>query len=717
MCVRRRRLVRRRRRGSAGDGRERRGRALGRVPLGCAAEARVQQDRWLGRLCGLAACAGRHSRGKGSRMAMPVEGRGGTRGRCDPVDGRVGMVCCRVTRAAEAQSRVVGEGERGREESEAAERAFAARQLEPSPRRLRRKPASPSPGSLVLHGSSFRREPVLASSSSRTPAHPTSAPPPFPPSPRHDLPPPPRPRLFPIARSPPALASTTSDTPTEVHPRPFGTHTRLGRGPRARGGDDEADCGERGGELELCAEAHDGGGQDRGGQQSTGQLSRGIAARERPPQEEPAASTEHLLSLSPLDPPADPPSPSPAATMSLVVPEAHVQFQHILRLLNTNVDGKRKIMVRPPPSPPTPPRRERPRASELTPRSLRAVRPDRDQGCRSPLRQPRLQEGRRRPDQAVRSPPSPSRRTRWGPLVPCTLTDSTPPSPYPPSFTLLDRRAPPCSTLTVPTTSRLSTPTSLSSSTPPGATSSTAPVSSTRTSLSASSRSCRTRDSSRSRTGSSTGRRTSSTASTATSCRTSLTRRCARTSSASRRCPIFCARRCRSRAEPVADALLPHLLPCSLPDPQPPRSPHLLGPPCSVRPPFPPVECAVQDTKTTASSARTPSLTLSFTPSLPLSTPAAASTRRRPAAAARPLVSGAQGLLSSSQEPNLTFLPSLSSLLFPPSPFAPTARRSNRLFATCWHSAARGSGWTAGTGLQRRAAAFGHESCALSFSQ
>ena len=30
--------------------------------------------------------------------------------------------------------------------------------------------------------------------------------------------------------------------------------------------------------------------------------------------------------------------------MSLVVPEAHVQFQHILRLLNTNVDGKHKIM-------------------------------------------------------------------------------------------------------------------------------------------------------------------------------------------------------------------------------------------------------------------------------------------------------------------------------------------------------------------------------------
>ncbi|KAG6369674.1 ribosomal protein S13/S18-domain-containing protein [Boletus reticuloceps] len=30
--------------------------------------------------------------------------------------------------------------------------------------------------------------------------------------------------------------------------------------------------------------------------------------------------------------------------MSLVVPEAHQQFQHILRLLNTNVDGKRKVM-------------------------------------------------------------------------------------------------------------------------------------------------------------------------------------------------------------------------------------------------------------------------------------------------------------------------------------------------------------------------------------
>ncbi|KAF4567684.1 hypothetical protein EYR40_006688 [Pleurotus pulmonarius] len=30
--------------------------------------------------------------------------------------------------------------------------------------------------------------------------------------------------------------------------------------------------------------------------------------------------------------------------MSLVVPEQHQQFQHILRLLNTNVDGKRKVM-------------------------------------------------------------------------------------------------------------------------------------------------------------------------------------------------------------------------------------------------------------------------------------------------------------------------------------------------------------------------------------
>ncbi|THH15471.1 hypothetical protein EW146_g5011 [Bondarzewia mesenterica] len=34
----------------------------------------------------------------------------------------------------------------------------------------------------------------------------------------------------------------------------------------------------------------------------------------------------------------------PPFTMSLVLPEAHQQFQHILRLLNTNVDGKRKIM-------------------------------------------------------------------------------------------------------------------------------------------------------------------------------------------------------------------------------------------------------------------------------------------------------------------------------------------------------------------------------------
>lgn len=41
--------------------------------------------------------------------------------------------------------------------------------------------------------------------------------------------------------------------------------------------------------------------------------------------------------------------PRSTASMSLVVPEAHVQFQHILRLLNTNVDGKRKIMVRPRP--------------------------------------------------------------------------------------------------------------------------------------------------------------------------------------------------------------------------------------------------------------------------------------------------------------------------------------------------------------------------------
>jgi len=30
--------------------------------------------------------------------------------------------------------------------------------------------------------------------------------------------------------------------------------------------------------------------------------------------------------------------------MSLVVPEQGTQFQHILRLLNTNVDGKRKVM-------------------------------------------------------------------------------------------------------------------------------------------------------------------------------------------------------------------------------------------------------------------------------------------------------------------------------------------------------------------------------------
>lgn len=43
--------------------------------------------------------------------------------------------------------------------------------------------------------------------------------------------------------------------------------------------------------------------------------------------------------------PADHSSPTlKQSDMSLVVPEAHVQFQHILRLLNTNVDGKRKIM-------------------------------------------------------------------------------------------------------------------------------------------------------------------------------------------------------------------------------------------------------------------------------------------------------------------------------------------------------------------------------------
>ncbi|KAI9620229.1 hypothetical protein KEM48_012848 [Puccinia striiformis f. sp. tritici PST-130] len=33
-----------------------------------------------------------------------------------------------------------------------------------------------------------------------------------------------------------------------------------------------------------------------------------------------------------------------ARHISLVVPEAHQQFQHILRLLNTNVDGRIKIM-------------------------------------------------------------------------------------------------------------------------------------------------------------------------------------------------------------------------------------------------------------------------------------------------------------------------------------------------------------------------------------
>lgn len=74
------------------------------------------------------------------------------------------------------------------------------------------------------------------------------------------------------------------------------------------------------------------------------------------------------------------------ASMSLVVPEAHVQFQHILRLLNTNVDGKRKIMVRPPPWPTL-------WKCEPDLVDLCAVRLDRDQGCWSSLRQPRLQEG------------------------------------------------------------------------------------------------------------------------------------------------------------------------------------------------------------------------------------------------------------------------------------------------------------------------------------
>ncbi|KAI3615268.1 40s ribosomal protein s18 [Moniliophthora roreri] len=43
-------------------------------------------------------------------------------------------------------------------------------------------------------------------------------------------------------------------------------------------------------------------------------------------------------------PPQDICKKTSPATMSLVVPEPHQQFQHILRLLNTNVDGKRKIM-------------------------------------------------------------------------------------------------------------------------------------------------------------------------------------------------------------------------------------------------------------------------------------------------------------------------------------------------------------------------------------
>ncbi|KAJ7221098.1 hypothetical protein C8J57DRAFT_1536748 [Mycena rebaudengoi] len=51
--------------------------------------------------------------------------------------------------------------------------------------------------------------------------------------------------------------------------------------------------------------------------------------------------------------------------MSLVVPEAHQQFQHILRLLNTNVDGKLE----------------------------NHERLDRDQGCGLPILQPGLQKG------------------------------------------------------------------------------------------------------------------------------------------------------------------------------------------------------------------------------------------------------------------------------------------------------------------------------------
>lgn len=101
-----------------------------------------------------------------------------------------------------------------------------------------------------------------------------------------------------------------------------------------------------------------------------------------------------LRRLTPLPPPLP-----PTASMSLVVPEAHVQFQHILRLLNTNVDGKRKIMVR------------RRGAFALSVGGLissgrPAVRLDRDQGCWSSLRQPCLQEGRCRPWQAVRRVPA-----------------------------------------------------------------------------------------------------------------------------------------------------------------------------------------------------------------------------------------------------------------------------------------------------------------------
>ncbi|OBZ68342.1 Alanine--tRNA ligase [Grifola frondosa] len=56
---------------------------------------------------------------------------------------------------------------------------------------------------------------------------------------------------------------------------------------------------------------------------------------------------KHFVSKTERDPQYRPSNnwSSPLTTiMSLVLPEAHQQFQHILRLLNTNVDGKRKIM-------------------------------------------------------------------------------------------------------------------------------------------------------------------------------------------------------------------------------------------------------------------------------------------------------------------------------------------------------------------------------------